>query len=126
MTTKPIKLCVITFMAALSLHAQPVVPAPVGIFGFIENKGQIQNPNGGAATDVQYLLPIGNGLTMHLKNNGFSYDTYLRTTDEQGASLYQYHRIDVELLGASPAAQLIPAAPASDVLHYYTNQRVVS
>ncbi|HMO37797.1 MAG TPA: SBBP repeat-containing protein [Saprospiraceae bacterium] len=124
MTTKPIKLCVIIFMAALSLHAQPANTL-TGTLGFIENKGQIQDPNGDAAAYVQYLLPVSNGLTIQLKNNGFSYDTYLRTTDEQGAPWYQYHRIDVELLGASPTAQLIPAAPAPDVLHYYTHQAAV-
>ena len=44
--------------------------------GFIENKGQIHDQNFKANTAVKYLLSVP-GMNIQLKQNSFSYDTYL-------------------------------------------------
>ncbi|KAA0993385.1 DUF7948 domain-containing protein [Dyadobacter aurulentus] len=69
--------------------------------GFVENKGQLVDQDGKANGRVKYLLQNG-PLHVQLRQNGFSYDTYVR----KGVGSRKFHRVDIELVGANPAAAL--------------------
>ncbi len=104
-------------------------------YGFIENKGQIHDQNYKTNSDVKYLLSIGNGMNLQLKANSFSYDTYY--TEEKANTkdkfhhekmgndltardvIYHFHRVDVELIGASPNPQIIAEVQSADYMNYY-------
>ncbi|SDE43597.1 Por secretion system C-terminal sorting domain-containing protein [Dyadobacter soli] len=78
--------------------------------GFVENKGQLVDQNGNANSQVKYLLQSG-PLHVQLRQNGFSYDTYVR----KGAGTRKFHRVDIELVGANPAAALKADMPGNEV-----------
>lgn len=89
----------------------------VGAFraGFIENKGQLVDQYGKPNGQVRYLLQSG-PLNVQLRQNGFSYDTYMR----KSAGSRKFHRVDIELVGANPAAALkadIPGNAVSNVIN---------
>ena len=112
--------------------------------GFVENKGQLQDQTGKPNTAVKYLLNM-RGFNVQLRANGFSYDAYVRTTgdgsqksgdrrretdnkqrttnnglrtsDSGLATNTKYHRVDIDLQGTNPNAQII----ASDTLTGITN-----
>ncbi len=102
--------------------------------GFIENKGQIYDQNNAPNPSVKYLATFGNGLNVQLKSVGFSYDSYsvqtklkeyVHPTDKSLSKtvdelVYQYHRIDVELVGANANAQIIATNPNEGFENYYT------
>ncbi|MEX2588575.1 MAG: SBBP repeat-containing protein [Chitinophagales bacterium] len=116
-------------------------------FGFIENKGQIMDQDYKPNPDVKYLFP-GKGVKVHLKQQSFSYEVvkyeekerrFSEATgwvDELGRRLeegeglgreepkeYDVHtqRIDIELVGSNPNAELVPANPAPDYINYYNS-----
>jgi hypothetical protein len=98
-------------------------------YGFIENKGQIHDQNYQANPAVKYLLPLGNGLNVQLKSNGFSYDTYKINysgkTTKIGAEEFEdftthYHRIDISFVGANTNPQIIAEDAASNYLNFFT------
>jgi gliding motility-associated-like protein len=103
-------------------------------YGFIENKGQIHDQNYLPNPAVKYLLSLGNGLNVQLKANSFSYDTYItervksdrekppsKFTDssEKYDITYRFHRVDIELVNANPAPQIVAEGPSEDYLNYY-------
>ncbi|HNW69928.1 MAG TPA: SBBP repeat-containing protein [Bacteroidales bacterium] len=100
-------------------------------YGFIENKGQIHDQNYKANSAVKYLLCLGNGMNIQLKANSFSYDTYKADVKEKNATietdkmtpekeiLFNFHRVDIELVGANVNPQIIAEEPSPDYLNYY-------
>ncbi len=105
--------------------------------GFIENKGQVIDQYRKSNSAVLYLLN-GNGLNVHLRKTGFSYDIF--TTQRKTKALlgmaeliqklpgkeiepeevtYHFHRIDITLLGANPSPQIIAEGKSSDYTNYY-------
>ena len=72
---------------------------------FTENKGQFSDLEGNANKQVKYLLNIP-GLNVQLRQNGFSYDSYVDQF-EAGASMRKFHRVDIELEGANPVAKMV-------------------
>lgn len=74
--------------------------------GFTENKGQLHDQDGKPNPAVKYLLYM-NGLNVQLRAAGFSYDAW---AEEEGKGR-SYHRVDIELEGADPAARLVPEYP---------------
>ncbi|PQA56819.1 DUF7948 domain-containing protein [Siphonobacter curvatus] len=69
---------------------------------FTENKGQFLDQFGKPNASVRYLLNLP-GLNVQLRQSGFSYDTY---AVKGSAKKLGFHRVDVELVGANPKAQL--------------------
>lgn len=84
-----------------------------GRHGFIENKGQLRDQHGRPAPQVRYVWPTGQGMNVQVLANGLSYDTY---TKSEGRGRFQ--RIDLRFIGASPAAEVVAAAPRSDRMHF--------
>lgn len=76
--------------------------------GFVENKGQFVDQHGKPNSDVKYLLQSG-PLNVQLRQNGFSYDTYAG----KSAGPRKFHRVDIELAGANPAAVLKADMPGN-------------
>lgn len=105
---------------------------------FIENKGQIGDQFGRPNKDVRFLI-VRLGLNIQLKANSFSYDTYvfdrceLTPADkdrmvppshhERPAEeiTFQFHRVDVELVGANPSPTIVTSQQSADYLNYYTH-----
>ena len=104
---------------------------------YIENKGQIGDQDGKPNPAVKYLI-LRPGLNIQLKANTFSYDAY--TIDrfkrkeriqepkhhEKGkydndSLVYQFHRVDIELVNANPNPQITHEGISSDYLNYYTH-----
>ncbi|SEI52343.1 Por secretion system C-terminal sorting domain-containing protein [Dyadobacter sp. SG02] len=77
---------------------------------FAENKGQIVDIGGKANKNVRYLLNMP-GLNVQLRQTGFSYDAY-KVQSAGGNASRKYHRVDIELEGANPAAKIVAAKPA--------------
>jgi len=112
--------------------------------GFKENKGQIIDQKGKLNTSVLYLLS-SNGLNVHLKKNGFSYDVYevkktpiTQPTDprnerensshfrdnqkeekEDFKLEYTFHRIDIDFVNSNSKVELIAEQKSSDFDNYY-------
>ncbi|PSL22505.1 DUF7948 domain-containing protein [Dyadobacter jiangsuensis] len=78
--------------------------------GFLENKGQLVDQSGKPNGGVKYLLQNG-PLHVQLRQNGFSYDTYLR----KSGNSRKFHRVDIELVGANQAATLKADMPGNAV-----------
>lgn len=102
--------------------------------GFIENKGQIHDQNFKSNTEVKYLLCLP-GMNIQLKQNSFSYDTY--TVEQKNTetkretaltklkhpeveNMYQFHRVDVEFVGANTQPDIIAENPSETYYNYYT------
>lgn len=103
-------------------------------YGFIENKGQVLNQDNDFNSDVLFLLPGTHGMNVQLKANGFSYDSYKPALNVNklaskfvGNSVfignqdieYDFHRIEIEFLGAKAQPEIIAMNPASDYINYY-------
>ena len=56
------------------------------ILVFTENKGQVHDQKFLPNPAVKYLLPL-NGLNLQLKENSFSYDTYVIEPDEKNQNI---------------------------------------
>jgi hypothetical protein len=104
---------------------------------FIENKGQIGDQHGRPNLEVKYLI-CRPGLNIQLKANSFSYDAYqvkyLQKADNlsplngcknqdqrQDSIVYNYHRVDLEFLGANPSPEILNEGVSEDFLNYYTH-----
>jgi hypothetical protein len=101
--------------------------------GFIENKGQVIDQKNQPNTTVKYLLSLP-GLNVQLKANSFSYDAHTVKINKKPLErelfpgevedydvTYNFHRVDIEFIGANPAPQIIAEKQAADVLNYYTH-----
>jgi len=105
--------------------------------GYIENKGQILDQNQKPNAEVKYLS-LSDGLNIQLRTNSFSYDIYsiqkfkqLSPANSEGipdkfkpcedSSIYNFHRIDVNFLGANTNPLITAHLPTEQVLNYYTN-----
>ncbi len=126
------------FVTTWQLNAQTKSELTQATKGFIENKGQVYDQNFKPNTSVKYLYSGSNGLNVQLKSSGFSYDTYaverkkisksdvtgvgssLKEGDLSKESIYHFHRIDVDLVGANQHAQIVAEEPSSDFVNYYT------
>lgn len=115
---------------------------PAGRTGFIQNKGQIHDQHRVANPAARYLLN-GAGMNVHLRNDGFSYDTYAvedtpvereewphRSSDTDLSSLLhpttppttqRFHRIDLLFVKGNANAQMIADGESEDYLNYYTD-----
>jgi len=70
--------------------------------GFRANGGQVRDEHGGRRPDVLFSCHLRDK-TVHLRKGGFSYQFFAgHASEEQGATRYEVHRIDVDLVGASP------------------------
>lgn len=78
--------------------------------GFVENKGQLVDQHGKPNSEAKYLLQSG-PLNVQLRQNGFSYDTYV----SKSAGPRKFHRVDIELAGANAAAVLKADMPGNAV-----------
>jgi hypothetical protein len=104
---------------------------------FIENKGQIGDQFGNPNPFVKYLI-VRPGLNIQLKANSFSYDAYtIQFFDRQDplknimyqkgvkhkidSLVYQFSRIDVELVDANPNPRISHDVPSNDYLNFYTH-----
>lgn len=105
---------------------------------FIENKGQIGDQNGRPNKDVRFLI-VRPGLNIQLKANSFSYDSYVVDRCEVSPSrkdplvppehddrsdeelTYLFHRVDIELVGANPAPEIVKSEQSADYLNFYTH-----
>lgn len=103
------------------------------LYGFIENNGQIVDQANQTNPSVRYLLALSNN-TVSLKKNGFSYDTYVVEQDVNREDVSkrkpeefkkkitrQYHRVDVEFVGANPDPKIFASGEASDYINYVTS-----
>lgn len=97
------------------VHAQNLPADPGLTAGFIENRGQVHDQHGLPNPEVLYLLPLGNGLNVQLRRDGFSYDTY---QTQPGDGHFKLHRVDINFSHANPAAELLALEPTGEVLHY--------
>lgn len=103
--------------------------------GFIENKGQIVDLEYKPNPNVLYLLN-GEGLNVHLRQTGFSYDVYTvekisvkenaeqpksKFDEEKESYVWSFHRVDIELLGSNPNAFIDARQKSSDYINYYTS-----
>lgn len=79
--------------------------------GFIENTGQIKDQYGEINKDVLYSL-FQRGFNVNLKRNSFSYDFFMKSENDSILThfhhpkdrhffSYDFHRIDVEFVGAN-------------------------
>ncbi|UJF30015.1 T9SS type B sorting domain-containing protein [Kaistella sp. 97-N-M2] len=104
---------------------------------FYENKGQLVDQAGKENSAVKYLFH-STGLNVQLKNSGFSYDVYetrktikkkperteknLPTEGKKRpeyALKNEYHRVDIEFVGANKNAQIIAEGQSEDYDNYY-------
>jgi uncharacterized protein (TIGR02145 family) len=110
---------------------------PAQTAGFIENKGQIIDQNNKPNPSVLYLLNTP-GMNVQLRSGGFSYDLYIPTSDSlptgEGKAVHapvpngekavgrgwKFHRIDFNLLNASPACEITTSGQSADYANYYT------
>ncbi len=101
--------------------------------GFVQNKGQILDQYGKPNPAVKYLWN-GNGLNVQLRSTGFSYDTYVQELDSLQCVISRHpkskglpidtivtkiHRVDIELEGANPNAQMVAENELESVFNYY-------
>jgi hypothetical protein len=104
---------------------------------YIENKGQIGDQHGKPNASVKYLI-LRPGLNIQLKANSFSYDAYTierfkrverlveplqSKFDKQNddSLVYQFSRVDIELVDANPNPEITQEGSSSDYLNYYTH-----
>lgn len=98
--------------------------------GFIENKGQIHDQYGKPNPDAKFLLHIS-GMNVVLRSNGFSYDTYKYELGDKGneeainlkskkvTTRIDFHRVDIDFLGANTNPQMILEEESKDHLNFY-------
>jgi len=134
------KICTLLCLTALvvgslwtNVLANGVAGGPLA--GFRENKGQIVNQDGRPRTDLLYLASMG-GFKVQLTRGGFSYElTTVETSNApvrqsdavtellrvgESAKTIRFHRVDVSLMGANPAVEVVGGNRSSDFDNYYT------
>ncbi len=106
-------------------------------FSFYENKGQIINQEGKENPTVKFLFQ-SNGLNVQIKKEGFSYDVYeVKKTIKKGSKKnkqdvfpntkkrteydynYQFHRVDIDFVGANRNPEIIAEGKSADYDNYY-------
>gem|GEM_PF-938224 len=103
---------------------------------FVENKGQIVDQYGKLNDDVLYLLNTS-GLNVHLRKDGFSYDTYeikqkenckedsialtkgQRNFKQKSCSEYVFHRVDFTFMNSNPNTKIELKNPSREYYNYY-------
>ena len=133
--TATIALCSAVFLSTIALMAQEKRSAERL---YLENKGQIGDQNGKPNKDVRYLV-VRPGLNIQLRDNGFSYDSYVVNRSELPLDsvehmlprkfqvrpseeiAYHFHRVDIELVGAHPKPTITATGASQDYLNYYTH-----
>ncbi|MBU3742451.1 MAG: hypothetical protein FGM24_09240, partial [Candidatus Kapabacteria bacterium] len=129
------------YMVPLGLVAQPTASAqhaPPANRAYIENRGQIGDQHGMPNHDVRFLITRP-GLNIQLRNNGFSYDSYIVERCELPADstermlpskfrdrpaeeiTYHFHRVDIDLVNANPKPMITATGASQDYLNYYTH-----
>jgi len=122
------------FGFAESTHSNPVNK------GFIENKGQIFDQNFKPNEEVKFINNSIPGLNIQLKNNSFSFDSYVIEKPETNEELeksnyrgkfghdlqnfnhvYKFHRVDVTFLGACSNPEIIANNPSEEYFNYYNS-----
>ncbi len=126
--------CAIFFSPIASAQTQNLSDYKISTKGFFENKGQIADQNNKPSPAVKYLFSSP-GFNVQLRQTGFSYDTYTETPDSttaqneivlpKGRKLPQsftrhYHRVDIELVGGNPNAQLTAEGKSDAYYNYFT------
>jgi uncharacterized delta-60 repeat protein len=132
---------VMAYMVPLSLASQTTAsaqPTPRADRAYIENRGQIGDQHGKPNHDVRFLITRP-GLNIQLRNNGFSYDSYVvercelpadstermlsdRSRDRPAEDIaYHFHRVDIDLVGANPKPMITATGASQDYLNYYTH-----
>jgi hypothetical protein len=104
----------------ITVYGQTALPSmPAQPNGFIANHGQLRDQLGKPASGVHYLLH-GQGLNIQLRAQGFSYDAFaIERPSDDGSGSVRVHRIDIDLLGTSPAMQILPEGRRPDHFNYY-------
>ena len=106
-------------------------------YSFTENKGQIVDQDGKQNPAVQYLFN-SDGLNVQIKNDGFSYDVYevkkvpKKKSKRRESDLpqknklkteydlkYEYHRVDIDFVGANKNPEIIAEGKSVDYDNYY-------
>lgn len=106
-------------------------------YSFTENIGQIVDQDGKENKAVKYLFH-SNGLNVQIKNEGFSYDVYeiqkikkkkskqkkneFAAVDKNKPEFdlkYQFHRVDIDFVGANQAPQIVAEGKSEDYDNYY-------
>ena len=103
----------------------------INLIGFEENLGQIKYPDDKPAPEVKYIYKQGN-LKIFLLKTGLAYqlEKYEPDTTSQphevspdsyrdSGSFLQTYRMDMELVGANPNAEIIAEGMSQDYTNYY-------
>ncbi len=131
---KPLLLVFFLSLSAL-LFSQNIQPSSNAFF--YENKGQIIDQDGNEYPDIKYLF-TSNGLNVQIKNQGFSYDVYEveKTLKKMSNEVkqdpfndgikekkynykYEYHRVDIDFVGANKNPVIIAEGKSADYENYY-------
>ncbi len=118
------------------------------IMGFEENKGQIFDQNNQPNNAVKFMFRSV-GLNVQLRSNGFSYDSYrdeVLSPNKEESSLFMmrhdsqekakelseiqqitrhFHRVDIELVGASSNPEIVTGESYPTTHNYYTHNQVI-
>ncbi|SEW09478.1 T9SS type B sorting domain-containing protein [Kaistella antarctica] len=128
-------LFILLFFFSMALFSQNLKSGSKAFFA--ENKGQLVDQEGKENSEVHYLYH-SNGLNIQLKKEGFSYDVYevqktLKITSKKNENAilakgkepfkhelkYQFHRVDIDFLGANKNAEIIAEGRSVDYENYY-------
>ncbi len=116
-------------VACLCFLLGPIFGQKMQPYGFVENKGQVLTQDGSPSSAL-FLYNAQRGLKVQIHAEGFSYDAYQSNGDttfidqriKEKRSVpksYDFHRVDVNFLGANPNAQIEALDCADDYLMYY-------
>lgn len=85
--------------------------------GFMENNGQVKDQSSSPNCTVKYLWAAAPGVNIQIRDNGISFDTYHEVADGKDIA---FHRMDLNLIGMDPAAELIPENAMDGVTNYFS------
>ncbi len=91
---------------------------------FMENKGQIIDAKGNTRQDILFSAK-GNGLKMYLKKSGITYlfvkgiEGSPLVADEKKGKQFQFHRVEMRLVGANPNPMVTKEEKGSYYENYY-------
>jgi len=115
-------------------------PDQSNALSFVENKGQVTDQYGGHRDDIRFAVHSG-GLNVFLGGNGLHYQFSKRISAAPvvpksaaeafsnwcpESANFELYRMDVELVGANPNAELIATEPENYAEHYYLGGMPVS
>lgn len=128
-------LLIFTLLQAQAIITDKPATSP---YGFIANNGQITDQNYNLNPSVLYLYNSGTGLNVHLKRNGFSYES-VKVLNNIHASFYQgktnpvqplfndltwqIHRVDISFAGSNKNVTITTSEAAADYINYYTTDK---